>query len=320
MRPSKFAPIGLFRLRRGPPIAQRIYEDMVRSLGGEEGPLRVTQTSHWGAHCYATAIETARAKRRLEVAKNQAHAKYITHLLPNREAEYGIVPTVDQSMEERRAELARRMLVPEMPTQAAIETALTDLLGDDFIAYRPTPSAEAIITPSTVGDAPANLARPDVTRKVVQLTSAVAFVGTPVTVGFSYVELPTSGPANENTDLVVGDTLVFDPGHSIADRVTVSAVSGSTLTATFSMAHDAGARGYTHPIPSQTSTKRDVLVVLSDAAASDPVKRNQVNDYLGRTVRASTRWFIAAGDATSTTPFDLTTSNLPATSLTTITL
>lgn len=293
---------------------------MVRGLGGEDGPLHVTQTSALGAHCYATAIETARAKRRVEVAKNQAHAKYITHLLPNREAEYDIVPTADQSMEERRAELARRMLVPDMPTQSVIETALTDLLGDDFIAYRPTPSTEAVVTPADVGDAPANLARPDVTRKVVQISAPVAFTGTPVTVAYSLVDLPQSGLANENAELVPGDVLVFDPGHSIADRVTVSAVSGGSLTATFDKAHDAGSRGYTHPIPSQTSTKRDVLVILSEDAASDPVKRNKVHDYMARNVRATTRWFIVAGDASGTIPFDATTSDLSASSLTTITL
>lgn len=320
MRFSRFAPLGLFRLKGGTPTAKLIYDDMIAGLGGEDGDLHPERGTHLATHCFATSIEAAFAKRRNEVARNQALPFYVTDLLPNREAEYGVIPAIDSTDADRRTELARRMLAPIVPSQANIEDALTDLLGDDFIAYRPTLAADAIVTPATVGAAPANLQRPEVTRKAVALSGAVSFIGVPVTVTYTLVTLPQSGQATENAELVAGDVLVFDPGMSIADRVTITSATSSSLTAIFSKAHSAGALGFTQPIASQTSTKRSVLVVLSDTAAADPEKRRIVDDYMSRTVRATTTWAIAAGDAVSTTPFDLSVSSLPWTSLETISL
>ena len=247
MRFSRFAPLGLFRLKGGTPTAKVIYDDMIAGLGGEDGDLHPVRGTHLATHCYATAIETAFAKRRSEVARNQALPFHVTDLLPNREAEYGVIPSIDATDADRRTELARRMLAPVVPSQANIEAALTDLLGDDFIAYRPTLASEAIVTPAIVGDAPTNLQRPEVTRKVVTLGAAVSFIGVPSTVAYTSVTLPQAGQATENTGLVVGDVLVFDPGSSIADRVTITDVSSGNLTATFSQPHGAGAQTQIDP-------------------------------------------------------------------------
>lgn len=320
MKFSAFAPLGLLAFAAGPSPAKRIYDDMVRGLGGAEGDLGVMPGTYLDGKCFSRAIRIALARKHLIRAKRQTFPATVDVLITNREYEYGAVPAVDATIVERRAELSRRMTVPSQASQVILEAELTELLGDDFIALRTTSAAEAVVNPTSVGAAPENLQRPEVTRKVVRLSGAVSFIGIPQTVAYELVEAPVAGNDVAEQALVVGDVLVVDPGTAIADRITATAVGGGFLTATFSKPHSASARGFTMPLPQQVSTKRHTVVVLTDAAAADPEKRRIVNEHLGRRMRATSTWGISGGTSSSTTGFEIGAFGLGMTTLAPIAL
>lgn len=320
MKFGAHAPFGLLAFSGKPSPAKLIYDDMIRGLGGVDGDLAPVKGTYLEAKCFATSIRSALARKHLIKARDQAFPDSIDTLIANREYEYGAAPPANANIVARREELARRMEPPVAATQANITTELTELLGDDFIQFRTTPQAEAVVNPATVGAAPANLQRPEVPRKIVALGGAVSFVGVAVTVAYEMIATPTAGDSVAELGLVAGDVLVFEPGKSVADRVTVTSVGDGVFTATFSKAHDADARGYTSPLPSQCSTKRHSLVVLTDAAAADPEKRRIVDDHLARRLRATSTWSITGGTLSSTTEFSFPNGLIYAATLSAIAL
>lgn len=303
MELSCFAPIGLLQCSAEDPISVPIYEAQLASFGEPGVAFDQSEGSRIEAMCFARALGMARMQAHLEQAASERLPDQMYWMLPRREREYGILPAPHATFAQRIAVLSERMRLPTGSSAFEIEEALTRLLGDDFVAYRPTPIDDAVVVPADIGDHPMNLQHPDVTRKLVKLAAPVAFVGVPRTVGFSVEDGPT---------LEVGDVVVFDPGKwGVADRVTISAIGGPedapTLTATFTYAHDAGAWGTTMPYPEWTSSKRHSLVVLRAAAARDPEKRRIVNEQMARMVRATSTWDVveATEDESGTEGFKL---------------
>lgn len=320
MKFSAFAPFGLLALSSKPSPAKRIYDDMIRGLGGVEGDLAPAPGTYLEGKVFATSIRVALARKHLQKARAQTFPLSVDALIANREFEYGAVPALDATIVERRAELARRMVVPPEASHVRLEQELTELLGADFITLRRTTASEAVVNPATVGATPDNLQRPEVVRKVVSLNGPVSFIGTPTTVTFTLVSAPAAGNNVAELELVAGDVLVIDPGSSLADRVTVASASGGLLTATFGKPHSAGARGFTMPLPQQVSTKRYTVVVLTDTAAADPEKRRIVNEHLARRMRATSTWGISGGTSSSTTGFEIGSFGLGMTTLAPIAL
>lgn len=185
MKFSAFAPFGLLALAAGPSPAKRIYDDMIRGLGGVDGDLGPAPGTYLEGKAFATSIRVALARKHLQKARAQTFPSSIDVLIENREYEYGATPALDATIVERRAELARRMVVPPEASHVRLEEELTELLGDDFITLRRTPASEAVVNPATVGAAPDNLQRPEVARKTVSLDGAVSFIGVPVTIAFT---------------------------------------------------------------------------------------------------------------------------------------
>jgi hypothetical protein len=315
---SRFTPCGFLALSSRPSHAETIFRAMVRSQGdayASGGPHE--------AKIYAQAMGLARVQYALERAGNQQFAERATDFFDILEAEHGLVPRVDDTMAERTAELSARMLLPGGAAQSNVERALTELLGDDFVAYRPTTTDEMVLYPEDIGDSPMNLQAPNVVRKRLVITDAISTgLGAPQQV--AYEETKTEA---EDTALLAaeGDVLVVGPGTATEERVTVTAIStvgdDHLLTATFEQPHPPDTLAITAPYPMWTSTKRHSLIVLTADAAADAETRRKVHDLMRRIARGVSTWEIAAESGPGETgPFKVGEGLLGITTIGTITL
>lgn len=319
---SAFTPFGMLAFSSKPSHAEAFYRSMVRALGNEPGSSEAHGTistapgTRMDAKLYADAMAFARARYQLERAGNQVLPTRLTELLAVREREWGVVPSPIATDDERRAAVAAQYLLPRGAARNEVATLLSTLLGDDFVAYRPTPKAEAVVYPSALGDQPQNLQRASIPRKLIRLTEPVTTgLGAPQYVRYErFVADPN--PSAPLHSLSVGDTVVLDPGNlDLVERATVTALDFDEPTegtvfavfqATLTKPHVTGTVGTTAPWPFWASTKRHNLIVLSPSAALDPEKRRRVHAVLGKVLRGVSTWNLAgeasAGSAT-TGPF-----------------
>lgn len=316
---SEFAPLGLFELSNEEPIAERIYRSLVAAHGDQFD--MTPGESRQEAWCYATAMSKARVHKALEMAGAQAFANEVDLLIDTREAEFKIVPPFDATPSERRDVIKARRRRPKTWTKARIEERLRELLGDDLIAYRPTPLAEVARWPAALGDQPQNLQRPTVTRKLVRLTVPITFLGAPLA-GITYdtVDGPRE-PGSAPAGLVDGDVLVVGSGLGLAETVVVSDCFPGNFTATFTKPHPSGVLCTTAPFPKWISTKRHNLVVVTEAAAVDLEKRRMVDEEMRRMVRAPSTWdIVQSADGLTTKTFRVGVSPIGAQTIGDITL
>lgn len=309
-RLSLFTPCGLLRCTSADSDAKRIFDVRAKALGGDGNNFALGADTKLGARLYAESIMEALARAKLRRAGQQDTAERIYDLIDDREGEYGVVPGAGDSVATRKNVLASRMLLPGGAGLVNVENALRALLGDDFIALRVTQAAERAVSPPNIGDQPMNLQTSDVPRRIIRITATISIgLGSPQTVPYTAIDPAPSG-------LLVGEKLVIEPNTlGMAERVTVTEVTGYTLTATFNNPHPAGVVATTQPMPIWQSNQRDVLVVLTDAAAADPEKRRQTHDLMGRLARGVSTWSIvgSSGSPRHTGPFIIESSPLNAT-------
>lgn len=317
MELTALTPLGLLRCSGEDSPALAIYRSQLAAIGDAQA-FDISEGSRMEAVCFARAIGFARMQEHLEQAARERLPTEMYWNVPTRERELGILPAASATFAERIDAIQERSLLPRGGSEFEIVESLTSLLGDDFVAYRPTPIDNAVIAPAACGDHPMNLQRPDVGRKLCRLASAVSFIGVPQTVGFEMVNGVT---------LEVGDVVVFTPGGwGVADRITITAIGGTaevpTLTATFTYTHDAGAWGTTMPYPEWSSSKRHSLIVLGASAAADPERRRIVNEQIQRISGAVSTWDVveATGDESATSAFMLDEPSLDRRTLQTVTL
>lgn len=301
---SRFAPLGLFRFSRKRPDAATIYEASVANLGGQ---FSLEEGGYTEATLHARALGQARARRRLRAAAEQRLPTRASCLLPTREGELGIVPGPTDTMADRRAVLASRFLAARGGTKANIEAALSALLGADFLAYIPTPVADAEVYPATLPSTALHFARPGVARRFIRIIGPIV-TGTG-TYTYETPAQPQDALTPEAVDPVAGDVFVLSAGKvGLEEAVTIVGVVNDGIVKTVTIAptrpHGAANFGFTHPYPAWRSTKRHSLVVLSVSAAADPEKRRKVHEVMQRMARTVSTWDICAGSGSSTTgPF-----------------
>jgi hypothetical protein len=305
---SAFTPLGMLRLSGGPSHAERIFKSKRAALAKE---FDLSKGSRYDAWCYAEAMREARILYSAERAGRQALPHGADVMLPKLERDLGLAPGPTASLAERRQLAAFRRRQPRPPTRYEVESSLRGLLGDDFLALVPTGVDDAAVYPADVGTSPANLVSPRVARRYIRLLEPVAFVSTPVQVAYEHL-IPTGTPADA---VQKGERLVVEPEvQGITERVTVTAVDDELqiLLATFTRPHTAGCLATTMPFPTQQSTKRRSLVVLTPAAAVDPERRRVVNEYMARVCRATSCWDIAQGSGGTTGAFTVGVSPIAA--------
>ena len=289
-----------------PSHGEQIYNSLVSSLGGNYA---VAPGSRQDAWCYALAMGAARAWYAMERGGNQAWAAHIGELLAVKEAEYGIIPGPNDTIAERHAVLAARMLAPVAGTYGNIVAALTALLGDDFIEYRPTDKADAVMWPTTCGAQPMNLQLETVPRHLLELIDPPTIgLGGPCEVEYRLLDpepLFDATTSRFSSPVEVGEVLVLEPANlTLSERVTVTAVRRTDpenpfltqffFTAIITKPHHPGDLATSMPWPLWVSDQANSLIIVTEAAALDPEKRRKVHDLMGRMAKGVSTWSITA--------------------------
>lgn len=272
---------GGFRFSSRAPHGQRIYEALKASQGDT---YEESFEGRQSARLYAAAMALGAAQYQLDRALANSVPLTATELLPQLERDYQIVPNYQQSMQDRRVVADARRKVTRGARRESVEDALRSLLGRDFVAYETVEPSERVVWPPSPGEIGA-FKRAGSPKKAFRLTSHVARLSVPLEVSFEAVDgLESPMP---------GETYTVEPDtrHPHIEKVTVAAVTGATVTATFLRPHARGAIALT-PHPAWISSQRYSRVVVSFAAANNPETRRKVNELMARMLRGVSRWFV----------------------------
>ena len=234
---------------------------------------------------YARAIVFATVQYQLDRALNNRNPAKATDLLGRLEQDFQVTPGPNDTLPQRRSFLAALAMVSQGNSRGVIEAALSAILGSDFVSYTPgTSGSPWPSSPGTVGvfsnSVPKNLV----------INDAVSRLGSPISVSYSVVgesDLPISGETY---------TVDPDPRRSI-EQITITALTSTHLTASFSKAHDPGTAAV-RPYNLWASPQRLSLIVVSLAAAKDPEKRRKVNELMARATRGVSQWSIVSDQGT----------------------
>jgi uncharacterized protein YmfQ (DUF2313 family) len=243
----------------------------------------------------------ARVKYTADRVFNQMDPELAIELLPVWEAKLGLVPSFTSTIQDREVAAENRYNVQRTGTRAAIETALTVALGDDFIVYRTTSAAERVTYPSSPGatTGPANWLLPNAPIRLYRLTSCVTRIGTAVSVAYEPVD------SSVDSTPIVGDPVVVSTNNwGLAERVVVTVASSTAFTATFTKSHDIGDICTTGPFPFWLTNQLHALIVVTQAAAESAATRRAVDAIMRQMGRGVVTWdIVPAADSTHVAAF-----------------
>ncbi len=305
---SAFTPCGFLEFSSAPSHAENIYNSLINTIGKPGETLSTEEHSRMRAWCYATAMSQARSRYLLEQGGNQiAPLRTAENFLATREDEYGIIPSPNAGPDERRAAIAAARKLPGGGSYNNVNNALITLLGSALKKYLPTPIAAAVVTPTSPGDQPMNLIPLQRLPKLIRILPAISInLGTPVWVQYEVIETPfipeQSSPTLPAQNLLVGETVVVNPGHNtLHERCEVldlrETVPGfKEIRLTFNNPHDPNTVAYNYVYPYWLSTRRFSLIILDAVRAADAETRRRTNEFLDKVLRAVTTWAIARED------------------------
>jgi hypothetical protein len=269
-----------------PPYEEQIYREMIKSLGSGSN-----YSTDWdslvSARLYANAMAFGRCKYAIERLGQQFRPTRALENLPLLEREYGVIPELGASIEQRRAEVVVAARIARGASRPNVEAVLTELFGADFISYVTVASADVVTSPAN----PLNsgvYVKPGSLRGAFEILAPVSRTAAPLTV-------PVRLLAGSASTLRAGARIVIDSGnYARQEAVTVDAVvpSGSyfNMTATFEKPHNLGTVLATGRHASQATSKRCNLFVLSDTAAADAKKRRRLHRAARRLLRGISTW------------------------------
>lgn len=302
---SLFTPFGHLRFSRVPAIGKRLFDLGAAALGdGRPGTYAITRANNGRtfAWLYAWAMTAGTVYLLQKRAGRQWDPARATDLLELQERERGSIPQAGWTVDQRQAQLARMRRLIQDVSANGLTGAMTELLGDAFLAYVPTAIADVVNWPTSLGDSPMLLAEPTLPRRVATLTSSIATVGVSTIANYGERE-----PGIEWT-LTAGDVVVIEPENpDRAERVTLADAFDSDgsgpyfLQFTPTKPHAAGVSILRAPFPMWSGSKRHSLVVLSEAMAEDPETRRLAQWLMERYARATSTWDLAGAN-----PGDLT--------------
>jgi hypothetical protein len=290
MRFSAFAPFsGGFAFSSKPPHGQAIYESLRDSFGStyEESFEGLQQ-----ARLYAQARCLGASQYQLDRAANNRNPLKTTELLPSLERDYQIVPAYGSTLTERRRVVAARAITTRGSRAEAVEDALRTLLGDDFISYSTTATADAETWPPVPGDV-GIFARAGVQKKLFRVDVNITRIGALLSLPFTSLG-GTARPIRGETYCVSPDSR--DPN---IEQITIVGVSsdGTELLATCSKPHAAGTLAV-RPHPLWISSKRYNRIVVTFAAATNPETRRKINELMRRQLRGVSQWCVVHNEGT----------------------
>lgn len=276
---DSFGIFGHYAFSSKPTHGRSIYESLVDGMGDS---YNTDFNGIQQARLYADSMCLASAQYQLDRALNNSSPAKATELLGQLEKDFQVTPGPNDTLPMRRAFLSALLIVSRGNTQGAIEAGLIMLLGSDFVSYSHLSTIPFPTNPETVGIFESTGAK----VKQFTLNSSVSVTGVPITIGF------TLNPASELP--LAGESYTVDPDpRSTIEKVTISAVSDATITATFTRSHEANAIA-TRPYPFWSSSRRYSQVVVSLSAAQDTEKRRRINELMARATRGVSQWCIVS--------------------------
>jgi hypothetical protein len=288
---SAFSPPGHYYFSSRKPRGQIIYESL---RDGQGDTYEESFDSRQGARCYADAMCLASADLLVRRAGNNRNPATATELLPNLEADYQVVPPYNATIPERRAALSVRARATRGSRREALEDGLSTLLGSAFVRLQTTAVGDIVAKPNHPGNVGV-FAEPGAVKKAFIITVPIALTLEQIAVPFTMI--------GGGDPPVAGEDYCVDPNSRGApEKIRIVRVFGSTLVTTFGLAHERGTVAI-RPHRLWISNQRQLLVFVTVAAAMDPEVRRKTNEYMARTVRATSQWGITT-DAGPLTPDD----------------
>lgn len=305
MKPSAFAPHGLLQLRSGTPAAQVLHESILSLFSdGSEFALSTELGSFVDCFAFAFARILAKLQLRIEKLDRSRLAANAWELLPALEEEFGLRPAPTDGVQARRAALLAAMKAALGSRRTALEQALSDLLGSDYVGIHVHSTSDVDLWPTDLGDSPMLLALPDIPRKLVSLPLAVSTgLGALQWVSYDPID-PLPDNAEEGT-LLQGDQIVVGVENlGLAETVTIENVSDAgegmdypVMQVLLNNPHGPGSLAAAMPFPAWGSSQRHIYVVVSEDAAQDAEKRRKVHEQMARMVTGVTTWSISPVNA-----------------------
>lgn len=299
---SIHAGFGSLRFSNEASRSEVIYDAMI---SGRSGAFDMSEGTYLESKVFAQSHGIASARGCLERAQNQLNPYTCTDLLPQLEADWGVIPTPNATLYERQRAVAVKMALSRGAKREALESGLRDILGAAFIALRTLSLTESVDHAPTT----ANFARVDLPWKLVRITEPVTATGAPLSRAYANVDL-TAAPLL----LVPGDVLTVQPDHTaLSEVVTVTAVTPGEFVATYANPHDANCVATTQNWANWTSATRTLLVVATAAASANRTLCQRVDDFLEGAARSVGDWAIVTPStpgATTIGPFTLDSSAL----------
>lgn len=285
---SGFTRFGFLRFAGGKSAPQKFYEALGAQLDKAfDTTYGLPQSEDNEAEKFALAMHLARVDVTLRKAGNQRDVTKATDLLPLREADFLATPGPFDTIYTRQQALLALRALPLGATQSNIASALTAALGSDFVKLR-----VMSITNDTVTDLPtSNFQLTTIVPKFLQLTLPLGVTGLQWAT-YGNLDPTITAPVYLN----VGETVtVQGENNAQSEVVTVAAVQTTAagllqFQATFANGHDQGATVTTMNFPRWTSTQAILLVEVSAAAASDPIRRGKVDPIMAKLCRGFTQW------------------------------
>lgn len=302
---SAFTPFNMLKFSGAPSRGESIYRSM---CAAKSKAFNLTKGGYQEAKTYAQAMGIARGRYALERAENQLNPFKCIELLPGLEKDWAVIPTETDTLLDRQAHVAAKMILVRGARREAIEEGLMAILGSHFVALRAIPTNEVLTEmPNTE-----NFSRPDLQAKYIRLTTPVTLLGAPYE-----VEYANADPLTSPVTIIKGDIVTMTPENSgLKEVVTVASVSASgKFTATFTKAHDIDSFATTDNYVDWVSTQRMFFVVVDNFAALGAEVVRRVDDFMGRVCRGVTIWHIIQPStplATTIGPFTLNISPLGA--------
>lgn len=274
----------------------QIYQALRNSFIGPDGDstFRTDDASIRGepgvfqALLWASATAMAMAKEQLERAGANRNPATATELLALLERDYQVAPPYNATIEERQAYLAARAAVAKGASADVIEEALSNMLGEDFVAYQTVSAEAAELWPASPGDVGVFDA-PNTERKTLTILDPVSTTGVEKAVRYELI-----GGSNPP---IAGERFCFDPNARSPniESVEITSVTDTHITATFTKPHNPHTLAC-RPHPIWLSSKRYNIIVLKFAAATDESVRHRVNEYMSRALRGVSQWCIVSNE------------------------
>lgn len=277
---SAFSYFGALAYSSKRPHGEDIYEAMRDGMGD------TYETDFSGreqSRLYAQAVALADAQYQIDRAGNNITPSRALEMLGKLESDYQIVPDPNSSINDRRAALVARWKISRGARRESVESALTSLLGTDFISYDTISDASFVASPAAPGTVGV-FTGPGATQKSFRLTPAISITAGPIIV--PYTAIGDRAP-------LAGETYCVDPDpRSAAEQITIIAATPTTITADFARAHEPGAVAV-RPHPLWISSQRYAVIRVTLSCAKDPVKRKRINELMARVARGVSQWSIA---------------------------